>query len=60
MAHKEVYGSLHQVLVAEARDQFVFLDVACGTATASAEALKGTSVDNVGIGTDIPIAGVTE
>ena len=44
MAHKEVYGLLRQVLVTEAPDQFVFLDVACGTATASANALKGSKV----------------
>jgi SAM-dependent methyltransferase len=52
MAHKEVYDVLHQVLVAQAPDQFVFLDVACGTATASAKALKGTRVGRY-IGIDI-------
>ena len=52
MAHKEVYGLLHQVLMAEAPDRFVFLDVACSTATASAEALKGTTVSRY-IGIDI-------
>ena len=52
MAHKEVYGLLRQVLVTEAPDQFVFLDIACGTATGSAEALKGTNVGRC-IGVDI-------
>ena len=33
MAHREVYGLLHDVLVSEAPKQFVFLDMACGTAT---------------------------
>ena len=42
MAHKEVYGLLRQILLTEAPDQFVFLNIACGMATASAEALKGT------------------
>jgi SAM-dependent methyltransferase len=52
MAHKEVYGILRQVLVTEAPDQFVFLDIACGTATASAEALQDTSIGRY-IGIDI-------
>jgi SAM-dependent methyltransferase len=52
MAHKEVYGILRQVLVTEASDQFVFLDIACSTATASAEALRGTNVGRY-IGIDI-------
>ncbi|MER8373687.1 class I SAM-dependent methyltransferase [Mesorhizobium sp. M1406] len=52
MAHKEVYDILRQVLLTEAPDQFVFLDVACGTATASAEALKGSNVGRY-IGIDI-------
>jgi hypothetical protein len=37
LAHKEVYGSLHQVLMTEAPDNVAFLDIACGAATASAE-----------------------
>jgi len=52
MAHKEVYDLLRQVLVTEAPDQFVFLDIACGTATGSAEALKGTNVGRY-VGVDI-------
>jgi SAM-dependent methyltransferase len=52
MAHKEVYGVLHEVLATEAPDRFVFLDVACGTATASAEALEGARVGRY-IGIDI-------
>jgi SAM-dependent methyltransferase len=52
MAHKEVYALLHKVLVTEAPDKFVFLDVACGTATASADALKATGIKQY-IGIDI-------
>ena len=52
MAHKEVYGVLRQVLLTEAPDGFVFLDIACSTATASAEALKGTNIGRY-IGIDI-------
>ena len=52
MAHREVYGLLHDVLVSEAPKQFVFLDIACGTATGSARALQGTNVTGY-IGVDI-------
>ena len=52
MAHKEVYGVLHKVLAAEAPEQFVFVDLACSTATASAEALRGTKIGRY-IGIDI-------
>ena len=52
MAHREVYGLLHDMLVSEAQQQFVFLDIACGTATWSARALQGTSVTRY-IGVDI-------
>ena len=52
MAHKEVYGLLRQILATEAPDQFVFLDIACGTATSSAKALKGTRIGRY-IGIDI-------
>ena len=31
MCHREVYGLLHDVLVKEAPDGFVFADLACGT-----------------------------
>jgi hypothetical protein len=44
MAHREVYGLLHQVLAAEAPDQFVFADLACGPAMTSAEALRDTRI----------------
>jgi hypothetical protein len=40
MAHREVYGLLHKMLVSEALKQFVFLDIACGTATGSTRALR--------------------
>jgi len=52
MAHREVYRVLHEVLVTEAPDQFVFLDLACSTAMASAEALKGANVGRY-VGIDI-------
>ena len=31
MAHREVYGLLHRVLMAEGPGRFVFTDLACGT-----------------------------
>jgi SAM-dependent methyltransferase len=52
LAHKEVYGVLRRVLVTEAPDNFVFLDIACGAATASAEALRGANVGRY-VGIDI-------
>jgi SAM-dependent methyltransferase len=42
--HREVYGQLHQILVEEAVQPFRFLDIACGDARATADALKGTRV----------------
>ena len=44
MQHREVYARLHQVLVEEATQPFRFLDIACGDATASIDALQGTRV----------------
>jgi SAM-dependent methyltransferase len=52
MAHREVYDLLHDVLVSEAPREFVFLDIACGPATGSAQALKDTDVGGY-IGVDI-------
>lgn len=52
MAHKAVYSLLGLVLETEAPDRFVFLDVACGTATASAAALGATGVGRY-VGIDI-------
>jgi SAM-dependent methyltransferase len=52
LAHKEVYDVLRRAQMTEAPDQFVFLDIACGAASASAEALKGTRVGRY-IGIDI-------
>ena len=49
MAHREVYGILRDILVAEAADQFVFLDIACGTASASAEAERHQRGRYIGI-----------
>jgi SAM-dependent methyltransferase len=52
MSHREVYETLRKVLVEEAPKQFVFLDVACGAATASASALVGADIGRY-IGIDI-------
>jgi hypothetical protein len=40
--HREVYGRLHRIFVDEAVQPFRFLDIACGDARATVEALKGT------------------
>ena len=42
--HREAYGQLHQILVDAAVQPFRFLDIACGDASATAEALKGTRI----------------
>jgi len=42
--HRGAYWHLHEVLLEEAPRPFRFLDLACGDATASAEALRGTEV----------------
>jgi SAM-dependent methyltransferase len=52
MAHEQVYNALHKVLLNEAKDGFVFADLACGTAPLSAAALAGTGVARY-IGIDI-------
>src|SRR5215470_10953586 len=52
MAHHEVYILLRRVLEAEAPDSFAFLDLACGTAAGSADALKGTGIGRY-VGIDI-------
>jgi hypothetical protein len=44
MYHREVYGILREVLIAEAPAPFSFLDVACGDASASAAMLRGTEI----------------
>jgi SAM-dependent methyltransferase len=52
MAHREIYRLLHDVLVSEAPKKFVFLDIACGPATGTAQALSDTDVGGY-IGVDI-------
>jgi cyclopropane fatty-acyl-phospholipid synthase-like methyltransferase len=52
MAHEQVYNVLHEVLLREAKDGFVFADLACGTAPFSAVALAGARVARY-IGIDI-------
>ena len=42
--HREAYAALHEVLVNDAAQPFRFLDIACGDASASAGALRGTRV----------------
>jgi ubiquinone/menaquinone biosynthesis C-methylase UbiE len=42
--HREAYNCLHRILVDEAIQPFRFLDVACGDASTTVEALKGTQV----------------
>lgn len=44
MFHREVYDLLHRLLVSEAPNPFVFVDIACGTASGSAQALQSTPV----------------
>jgi SAM-dependent methyltransferase len=42
--HREAYACLHRILVEEIGRPFRFLDIACGDATASMEALTGTAI----------------
>jgi ubiquinone/menaquinone biosynthesis C-methylase UbiE len=42
--HREAYNCLRRILIDEAIQPFRFLDVACGDASASVEALKGMQV----------------
>ena len=42
--HREAYACLHRILVEEAVQPFRFLDIACGDASASTAALKGTRI----------------
>jgi SAM-dependent methyltransferase len=52
MAHEQVYNVLHEILLREAKDGFVFADLACGAAPFSAVALAGAGVARY-IGIDI-------
>ena len=42
--HREAYAALHEVLVNDAAHPFRFLDIACGDASASVGALRGTTI----------------
>jgi ubiquinone/menaquinone biosynthesis C-methylase UbiE len=42
--HREAYAQLHRILVDEAVQPFRFLDIACGDARSTVDALKGTRV----------------
>lgn len=43
--HREAYAQLHDILMKEVDRPFRFLDIACGDASASVQALKGTRVN---------------
>ena len=42
--HREVYARLHRILLDEAPSPFRFLDIACGDAGSTADALRGTPI----------------
>lgn len=42
--HREAYGTLRSILTTEAPQPFRFLDIACGDASASITALRGTAI----------------
>ena len=44
--HRDAYARLHALLIDEVAEPFSFLDVACGDASATVDALKGTQVDD--------------
>ncbi len=44
--HREAYTSLHDFLVGEVARPFRFLDIACGDASSSAGALRGTQISH--------------
>jgi SAM-dependent methyltransferase len=44
MYHREIYNELHRILVDRAPRPFRFLDIACGDASCTVEALRGTTV----------------
>ena len=47
LSHREAYGILHQVLVGNfAHRPFNFLELACGDAGSTAEALQGTTIQH--------------
>jgi len=59
--HREVYGLLREVLHDEAPAPFRFLDVACGDASASAAALRGTRIAHYhGIDLSVPALDLAE
>lgn len=42
--HRQAYAALHEVLINDAARPFRFLDIACGDASASVGALRGTDI----------------
>jgi hypothetical protein len=44
LSHREAYGWLHRILVGEVDRPFRFLDIACGDASATVDALKKTRI----------------
>ena len=45
--HREAYAQLHRILADEGVRPFRFLDIACGDACATADALNGTRVGTI-------------
>jgi hypothetical protein len=59
--HREAYNSLRQVLLVDAPTPFQFLDVACGDASSSIQALWGTKVQSYcGIDLSGPALGLAQ
>jgi SAM-dependent methyltransferase len=58
MFHREAYGGLRQVLLSEVGPHYRFLDIACGDAGATVEALSGTYIDHY-YGIDLSIPALT-
>jgi hypothetical protein len=61
LAHEQAYHVLREVLLNEAKEDFVFVDLACGGAPYSAAALAGTGVARyVGVDTSKPALDVAK
>jgi SAM-dependent methyltransferase len=56
--HREAYGRLREVLLREVNSRYRFLDIACGDASATVGALKGTPIDHY-YGIDLSIPALT-
>jgi SAM-dependent methyltransferase len=58
MFHREAYGCLRKVVLSEVGPHYHFLDIACGDASATVEALSGTHIDHY-YGIDLSIPALT-